>query len=261
MRANLAVLAGFGVVDTSQGDLLFAPAGMDGEAAAWYQARVGSGRRLARAVPVLSVAALVVLVPSLVAWTLAGSLAMVLAAAAGAILGGILTVAAAGLALGLVDDVAHRETVAIGAVHRVAVAGTGPSIPWGRPVIAVLATLALAVVPRVHGARGGRADAARRPMPPATSSPCSATRSSRIRAARRSTSPTPSRRPPATSSARSCSSTAGPARAACSTPTTSSTSCPTRSASSTTSSRSIRAGRVAPSCASARRTSIGTTAD
>ena len=145
VRANLAVLAGFGVVDTTRGDLLFAPAGMDGEAAAWYHARAASGRRLARATLVLAVAALVVLVPSLVAWTLAGSLAIVLVATAGAILGGVLTVAAAGLALGLVDDVEHRETVAIAAVGRVAVAGSGPSIPWGRPVIAVLATLALAV--------------------------------------------------------------------------------------------------------------------
>ena len=145
VRANLAVLAGFGVVDTTRGDLLFAPSGMEGDAAAWYHGTAASGRRLARAVLLLSIAALVVLVPSLVAWTLAGSLAMVLAATAGAILGGVLTVAAAGLALGLVDDVEHRETVAIGAVGRVAVAGTSPSIPWGRPVIAVLATVALAV--------------------------------------------------------------------------------------------------------------------
>ncbi len=145
VRTNLAVLAGLGVVDTSRGDLLFAPAGMEGEAAAWFHGRAGSGRRLARAVLVLSVVALVVLVPSLVAWSLAGSLAMVLAATVGAILGGVLTVAAAGLALGLVDDVEHRETVAIAAVGHVAVAGSGPSIPWGRPVIAVLATVALAV--------------------------------------------------------------------------------------------------------------------
>ena len=145
VRANLAVLAGFGVVDTTRGDLLFAPSGMEGDAAAWYHGTAASGRRLARAVLLLSIAALVVLVPSLVAWTLAGSLAMVLATTAGAILGGVLTVAAAGLALGLVDDVEHRETVAIGAVGRVAVAGTSPSIPWGRPVIAVLATVALAV--------------------------------------------------------------------------------------------------------------------
>ena len=63
VRANLAVLAGFGVVDTTRGDVLFAPAGMDGEAAAWYHARAASGRRLARAGLVLAVAALVVLDP------------------------------------------------------------------------------------------------------------------------------------------------------------------------------------------------------
>jgi pimeloyl-ACP methyl ester carboxylesterase len=132
------------VVETGRGDVLFAPAGMDDPAAAWLHARVGSGRRLARAAVVVTVLALALLVPSLAAWALGASLDVVRLATAGAITGGLLTVAAAGLALGLVDDVEHREAVAIGAVEHVAVASSGPSIPWGRPVIAVLATIALA---------------------------------------------------------------------------------------------------------------------
>ena len=132
-------------MDADGGDPLYAPAGSDETAPTWFHARVGSGRRLARAVAVLSAIALVVLVPGLLAWALAGSLAVVRVATVVATLGGVLTVAAAGLALGLVDDVEQREAVAIGAVARVAVAGSPPSIPWGRPVIAVLATVALAV--------------------------------------------------------------------------------------------------------------------
>ena len=58
VRANLAVLAGFGVVDTTRGDLLFAPAGMERGRRGLVSGTAASGRRLARAVLLLSVAAL-----------------------------------------------------------------------------------------------------------------------------------------------------------------------------------------------------------
>ena len=52
LRDDLTELAAFSAVDTTRGDLLFAPAGTDEEVSSWYHARVGSARRLARAVAV-----------------------------------------------------------------------------------------------------------------------------------------------------------------------------------------------------------------
>ena len=140
----------------------------------------------------------------------------------------MLTVAAAGLALGLVDDVEHRETVAIGAVEPGRRRGHRPVDPVGPAGDRGAGHGRAGRLDRLHASARPTVGPARRPTRPATSSPCSATRSRRTRAGRRSRSPTRSRRPRARSSARSCSSTAVRARAASSTRTTSSTACPTQ---------------------------------